>query len=133
MVNGNQRDLESLISNLMGNALKFTSQGGWVRCRLHTTGQDALLEVSDNGLGIPEQEQKHLFSHLFRSSTAHEHAIPGTGLGLTIVDSIVKHHGGEISVLSEHLGGTTFTLTLHILSPGKASTIGEQAGANTSS
>lgn len=132
MVNGNQRDLESLTSNLMGNALKFTAEGGWVRCRVHTTGQDARLEVSDNGLGIPEQEQKHLFSRLFRSSTAHEHAIPGTGLGLTIVDSIAKHHGGEISVLSKHLGGTTFTVTLQLLEPADPPGIGLQAPAESS-
>src|SRR5680860_959625 len=55
--------------------------------------------------GIPEEEQEDLFSRFFRSSTALEHAIQGSGLGLTIVDSIVKSHGGDISVVSKHLAG----------------------------
>ena len=70
------------------------------------------LAVSDNGLGIPEEEQPELFTRFFRSSTAHEHAIPGSGLGLTIVDSIVQGHGGDISVVSEHMAGSTFTVNL---------------------
>lgn len=68
--------------------------------------------MSDNGLGIPEAEQGHLFTRFFRSSTAREHAIQGTGLGLTIVDSIVRNHGGDIAVTSEHLGGSTFAVCL---------------------
>ena len=68
--------------------------------------------MSDNGLGIPEAEQARLFTRFFRSSTAQEHAIQGSGLGLTIVDSIVQIHGGEISVDSEHMVGSTFTVNL---------------------
>ena len=68
--------------------------------------------MSDNGLGIPEIEQRDLFTRFFRSSTAQEHAIQGSGLGLTIVDTIVQSHGGDISVVSEHLGGSTFTVNL---------------------
>ena len=71
--------------------------------------------MADNGLGIPEAEQHDLFTRFFRSSTAHEHAIQGSGLGLTIVDSIVKGHDGDISVVSGHLDGSTFTVTLPLL------------------
>lgn len=112
VVRGDVVDLESLVTNLVGNALKFTKDGGWVRCTLASVSGTARLTVSDNGLGIPLGEQRDLFTRFFRSSTAQEHAIQGSGLGLTIVDSIVRRHGGDISVTSQHLSGSTFTVTL---------------------
>ncbi len=112
MVHGDVQSLESLVSNLVSNALKFTEDSGWVRCQLRVVAGNARLEVSDNGLGIPEDEQPDLFTRFFRSSTAQEHAIQGSGLGLTIVDSIVQSHGGDISVVSEHMVGSTFTVNL---------------------
>ena len=112
MVLGSAEHLGSLVSNLVSNALKFTQDGGWVRSTLRVVGGQARLEVSDNGLGIPEHEQENLFSRFFRSSTAHAYAIQGSGLGLTIVDTIARSHGGEVSVVSEHLGGSTFTVSL---------------------
>ena len=115
VVRGDYEDLGSLVSNLVTNAMKFTEDGGWVRCALHDVFGHACLEVSDNGLGIPEEEQEELFSRFFRSSTALEHAIQGSGLGLTIVDSIVKSHGGDISVVSKHLGGSAFTVNLPLI------------------
>jgi signal transduction histidine kinase len=112
MVRGDEQNFESVVSNLLTNALKFTVDGGRVRCRLRVVAGSARLEVSDNGLGIPEKEQAELFTRFFRSSTAQEHAIEGSGLGLTIVDSIVQSYGGEISVVSKHMGGSTFTVNL---------------------
>ena len=109
---GDAGELEAVVVNLMTNALKFTKDGGWVTCELRAFGGAAHLEVSDNGLGIPQTEQRDLFTRFFRSSTAQEHAIQGTGLGLTIVDSIVQSHGGEISVESAHLEGSTFSVVL---------------------
>jgi signal transduction histidine kinase len=111
------RGLEALVTNLVTNALKFTQDGGWVRCTLEVLDGNACLQVSDNGLGIPESEQPALFTKFFRSSTAQEYAIQGSGLGLTIVDSIVKSHHGEISVASAHLRGSTFTVTLPLVPP----------------
>ncbi len=112
MVHGDVQNFESVVSNLLTNALKFTKDGGWVRCRLRVVEGSVRLEVSDNGLGIPQDEQDELFTRFFRSSTAHEHAIQGSGLGLTIVDSIVQGYGGDISVVSEHMVGSTFTVNL---------------------
>lgn len=117
LVRGSVVDLEAMLVNLLSNALKFTADGGWVSCTLSAVNSSARVEVSDNGLGIPSREQSDLFSRFFRSSTAQQHAIQGTGLGLTIVQSIVKHHGGEISVQSEHLQGSTFTVDLPLLGP----------------
>ena len=120
-VKGNLADLEAMVVNLMSNGMKFTEDGGWVNCELRTIDGVARIEVSDNGLGIPHQEQRDLFTQFFRSSTAQAHAIQGTGLGLTIVDSIVHSHGGDISVDSEHLEGSTFTVDLP-LQPGPPGT-----------
>jgi len=112
MVHGDVQNFESVVSNLVTNALKFTKDGGWVCCRLRVVAGSVRLEVSDNGFGIPEDEQAELFTRFFRSSTAHEHAIQGSGLGLTIVDSIVQGYGGDISVVSAHMVGSTFTVNL---------------------
>ena len=62
--------------------------------------------------GSRRTSRPDLFTRFFRSSTAHEHAIQGSGLGLTIVDSIVQGYGGDISVVSEHMVGSTFTVNL---------------------
>jgi len=115
IVRGSEADLGSLVSNLLSNAMKFTQDGGWVRCALHVMPGQARVAVSDNGLGIPMEEQASLFSRFFRSTTAREHAIQGSGLGLTIADSIVRSHGGDIAVVSRHLGGSTFTVNLPML------------------
>lgn len=117
LVHGDVHNLESLVSNLMSNAVKFTEDGGWVRCTLQVVAGRARLEVSDNGLGIPEAEQRDLFKRFFRSSTAQQHAIQGSGLGLTVVDAIVHQHGGHISVVSGHLAGSTFTVELPLARP----------------
>ena len=75
-------------------------------------GEFLEVTVSDTGVGLSRADMKKLFTKFFRSTTAQEHAIQGTGLGLTIVESIVHGHGGDISVVSEHLSGSTFTVTL---------------------
>ena len=112
MVPGDAANLVALVTNLVGNAVKFTEDDGWVRCTLRAAEGRARIDVSDNGLGIPRAEQRDLFTRFFRSSTAQEREIQGTGLGLTIVEAIVHGHGGDISVVSEHLAGSTFTVLL---------------------
>jgi signal transduction histidine kinase len=95
--------------------VKFTEDGGSITCRLSAADGEARLEVTDTGIGIPEEEQQELFSKFFRSSTAQDRAIQGTGLGLSIISSIVAAHGGRIDVRSGHLEGTTFTVRLPLV------------------
>ena len=112
VVLGDRAQLERVLLNLLSNAVKFTEDGGEIDCHLEELEGEAVLTVSDTGIGIPEEEQGGLFEKFFRSSTAQNRAIQGTGLGLSIVASIVAAHGGRIGVRSAHLAGTTFTVRL---------------------
>ncbi|MEV4861251.1 ATP-binding protein [Streptomyces ossamyceticus] len=104
--------LDRVLMNLLSNAVKFTPEGGKVTVATETRNGEAVLTVSDNGIGIPPAEQEKLFQRFFRASNATDAAIPGTGLGLTIVHTIVANHGGEMEVHSEEGRGTTFTARL---------------------
>ena len=111
---GDPTQLERVVMNLVTNAVKFTEDGGVVRARVEVQGDEAVLSVTDTGIGIPAEEQSNLFQKFFRSSTAQKEAIQGTGLGLSIVAAIVSAHGGTIRVRSEHLEGSTFTVRLPV-------------------
>ncbi|MCW2819768.1 MAG: sensor signal transduction histidine kinase [Marmoricola sp.] len=116
VVSGDATHLERVLTNLLSNAIKFTPDGGRLGCRLVQDGNAAVVEVSDNGIGIPAEEQGELFTKFFRSTTAQDRAIQGTGLGLSIIASIVEAHGGEVAVRSAHLEGTTVTVRLPLVS-----------------
>ncbi|WP_411148045.1 ATP-binding protein [Streptomyces sp. A30] len=104
--------LDRVLMNLLSNAVKFTRGGGKVSVRAGARDGEAVLSVSDTGIGIPAAEQEKLFQRFFRASNATEMAIPGTGLGLTIVHTIVANHGGRTEVSSEEGRGTTITAWL---------------------
>jgi signal transduction histidine kinase len=103
LIDGDEARLAQVVTNFVSNAIKFTPADGRV-----------LVEVSDTGIGIPEQELGHLFERFFRAQTALDRHIPGTGLGLYISEAIVDAHGGEISVSSAEDKGTTFALALPV-------------------
>jgi len=109
---GDKERLVQLVGNLVGNALKFTPPGGRVTTRTFVDGPAAVIEVEDTGIGIPTAEQRQLFQRFFRSSTATEQAIPGTGLGLVISRAIAEAHGGSIGVRSEPGEGACFRVEL---------------------
>jgi two-component system phosphate regulon sensor histidine kinase PhoR len=111
-VMGDGGQLERVVLNLISNAVKFTPAGGSVRVCARPSTDGVVIEVSDTGIGIPEAEQPRLFSRFFRASNATDAAIQGTGLGLTIVRSMVEHHGGRIDVRSAPGVGTTMLVTL---------------------
>jgi signal transduction histidine kinase len=107
--------LAQLVANLVSNAIKFTPAGGRVSTRAFVEDGNAVIEVEDTGIGIPEAEQERLFQRFFRSSTATQQAIPGTGLGLVISQAIAEAHGGRIDVRSTAGEGTCFTVTIPLL------------------
>jgi PAS domain S-box-containing protein len=112
---GDKDMIERVMVNLVGNAVKFTPDGGDICVRMTTDGDHAVIDVLDSGIGIPREEQDQLFSRFFRSSVAQKRAIPGSGLGLSISKAVVEKHGGTIAVESSSERGTTFRVRLPIV------------------
>jgi PAS domain S-box-containing protein len=109
---GDRQRLEQLLDNLISNALKYTPQGGRVATRLQRENGHVTIEVEDSGVGIPLEEQQFVFDQFFRASRATADAIPGVGLGLTIVKAIAEAHQGAVKVQSEDGRGATFRVEL---------------------
>jgi signal transduction histidine kinase len=116
-VRGDRARLGQLLDNLVSNGVKFTEPGGHVVVALGRSGEDVVLAVSDDGIGISADDQRRLFDRFFRASGVQERAIDGTGLGLTIAKAIVAAHGGAIEVASEEGAGTTFRARLPLAGP----------------
>ncbi|WP_051551781.1 PAS domain-containing sensor histidine kinase [Nocardioides sp. URHA0020] len=107
-----QQRIRQVVDNLLSNAVKYSTAGGTVTVALRRAGDDTVLEVSDTGIGIAPDEVDQVFGRFFRGGGALEQQIPGTGLGLDIVSSIVAAHGGVVSLESELGRGSTFRVTL---------------------
>jgi signal transduction histidine kinase len=101
-----------LLTNLVGNGLKFTPRGGQVRVMLADHPEGAVLEVRDSGPGILAAELPHVFERFFRGTNVGEARASGSGLGLAIARSIVEMHGGQIEVASAIGEGSSFTVRL---------------------
>lgn len=112
MVLGDELRLEQVIQNLIQNAIKYSPGGGLVQVRLVQDGANAILSVSDQGIGIPQSAIPNLFRRFYRASNVHDHHISGIGVGLFVVNEIVGLHGGRITVASTEGVGTTFTVYL---------------------
>ena len=112
VVLGDRSQLTRAVQNLVTNAVKFSRPGGAVELRVTAAGDDAVLEVADEGIGIPAADLPGLGSRFYRASNAVQAEIAGTGLGLRIVQTIMDRHGGILSVDSLEGEGTTFTVRL---------------------
>ena len=104
-------DLYQIVFNLMENGIKYNISGGSLTVRLSRYEENAILEVCDSGMGIPEDAVDHVFERFYRVDKARSRATGGSGLGLSIVRTIVQRNRGEITVHSIHGQGTTFTVT----------------------
>jgi signal transduction histidine kinase/uncharacterized protein (UPF0333 family) len=104
--------LGQVLTNLIGNSLKFTPRGGSVRVVLSRNAGGARIQVIDTGVGIDPAELPHVFDRFYRGSRANEARGSGSGLGLAIVRSVVEMHGGRVMVESRVGSGSTFTVTL---------------------
>jgi signal transduction histidine kinase len=125
LVDGEPERLGQLLDNLVSNAIKFTPGGGLVGIALSPADGRISIEVSDTGIGIPEADRAHLFERFFRSQSALDRHIPGTGLGLYISKAILEAHGGEIAVRSEEGRGTTFCIGLPARGADRADAAGQ--------
>ncbi|GAA1476915.1 hypothetical protein GCM10009623_13610 [Nocardioides aestuarii] len=111
---GDETEIDRLVANLVSNAVKYTPVGRAVAVKVDRDGDHVVLEVSDQGLGISEADQEHLFEEFFRSTNPAATSLPGTGLGLAIVKRIVERHDGAIDVRSTLGKGSTFTVRLPV-------------------
>lgn len=112
MVQGEPSLLYEAISNLVGNAIKYTPAGGAIQLQVQINGDKARFEVVDTGYGIPEDQQKRLFQPFFRAKSSEVSAVEGTGLGLHLVRNIITRHNGEMVFNSVYGQGSTFGFTL---------------------
>ncbi len=100
------------ITNLLDNAVKFSSENSEIRVILEKQGNNLLLKIIDEGIGIPTHEQAKIFEKFYRAKSALDYSTTGTGLGLTIVKQIIDAHEGEVQVSSEPGRGSTFKILL---------------------
>jgi signal transduction histidine kinase len=105
-------DLEYAIENLVHNALKYSRPGGTVRIQVRRSGEFGVVEVRDNGIGIPPEFLANLFVEFARAANARRHTAEGTGLGLAIVKEVAETHGGRVEAESRLGEGSTFRLLL---------------------
>jgi signal transduction histidine kinase len=104
--------LDTVMRNLIGNAIKYSKQGGNIAVEVQKEPEQVKISVSDSGIGIPEEDLPHLWEEFFRAKNAHLAGITGTGLGLSIVKQYVDRFGGQVDVVSSLGKGTTFTVSL---------------------
>jgi signal transduction histidine kinase len=104
--------MQRIVSNLLGNSLKYSPQGGTIAVFLTRHSQQVTLQVQDEGIGIPASEQPHLFESFYRAENTGQ--IAGTGLGLAIVKRCLDLQGGTIAIQSTVGQGTTVTVTLPV-------------------
>jgi signal transduction histidine kinase len=109
---GIQDGLERVFMNLLSNAVKYTPAGGSVVVRAWSENGQIKIEVSDTGIGIPEEALPRIFDEFYRAKNAKAMEMEGTGLGLAIAKDVVEQHGGQISLKSTVGEGSTFCVTL---------------------
>lgn len=112
IIRGDKIRIEQILINITSNAIKYTPDGGRISLRLHDLGDRAEITITDNGVGIPEEDIPHLFERFYRVEKARSSDKGGTGLGLAIAKEFAVAHGGDICVSSIVGKGTTFTVTL---------------------
>ena len=111
-IEGNRARLKQVIVNLLDNAIKYTPEHGAVQVKVAASNGSAVLEIADDGVGIPADALPHLFERFYRVDKARSRQMGGTGLGLSIVKSICAAHGGQVKVESVEGKGSQFRVEL---------------------
>jgi signal transduction histidine kinase len=109
---GDEEALTAALVNLLDNAAKYSAPGQQITVRAASNSHGTLLEVADHGIGIPAEEQERIFERFYQSDRRLARTHEGCGLGLSIVQSVVRLHGGTITVKSAPGRGSTFTMWL---------------------
>jgi PAS domain S-box-containing protein len=120
LIYGDRGRLTQVLDNLLGNAIKFSPNGGRIMVRAYPVHKAVRVEVTDQGIGIPTDELDKIFERFYQVDGSSKRRFSGTGLGLAIVQRIVEGHNGKIWVESEMGKGSTFSFTVPALSPDDA-------------
>lgn len=111
--------LEQAILNLLANAMKYSGDSREIELRLKRSGEEAIIEVADHGIGIPQEEHQRIFEKFYRVRSAATDSVAGAGLGLTLAMHIVKAHGGRLQVQSTVGTGSTFSASIPLPAMGR--------------
>ncbi|MGV3494044.1 MAG: ATP-binding protein [Ramlibacter sp.] len=115
-VSGDEMRLGQVLTNLLGNAIKFTAPGGAITLRLQRAGEDAEITVADDGRGMPPEVRAHVFDLFYQAPQGTDRSLGGLGLGLAIVHSLVEMHGGTVEAHSDGPGrGSRFVVHLPLV------------------
>ncbi|WP_298021337.1 ATP-binding protein [uncultured Dysosmobacter sp.] len=114
LIVGDRSRLEQVMMNILGNAIKYTPDGGHIRITAGSTEDTVWMDVCDDGIGIPEKDRERIFDRFYRVDKARSRESGGTGLGLSIAREIVQRHHGTITLAPHQGPGTTVRLTLPI-------------------
>jgi len=114
-INVDETYMARAIDNLVSNAIKYTPAGGRVEVQIERTDQQVCIRVADTGLGIPEEDLPHIFDPFYRVRYAGHEQVEGSGLGLSIVKTVVEQHHGQVMVESRPGKGSTFRVTLPVV------------------
>lgn len=117
LIIGDRGRIEQVMLNVLGNAVKYTPDGGHIRVTAGTLGERVWMEVADDGIGIPEADRSRIFERFYRVDKARSRESGGTGLGLSIATEIVQRHRGSLSLVDRPGPGTTVRLELPIVQP----------------
>jgi PAS domain S-box-containing protein len=111
IMEGDRDRLGQVFLNLISNAIKYSPNAGQVEVDIKTSTETVMISVRDHGIGIPQEQQAKIFERFYRAVAPNQPAFPGLGMGLFIVETIVKHHGGTIVLESEMGTGSIFQVT----------------------
>ncbi|MBK8551121.1 MAG: ATP-binding protein [Ignavibacteria bacterium] len=109
---GDEERLQQVLVNLIDNAIKYTSKEGFVRVTLDVKEKEVIVNIEDNGIGIPKKDLPRIFERFYRVDKTRSRDIGGSGLGLSIVKHILEAHSSQIKVESEESKGTKFEFSL---------------------
>ena len=113
-IRGDRQRLEQVVTNILGNAIKYTPDGGHIAVTGGGSGRSVWVEVTDDGIGIPEKDRDRIFDRFYRVDKARSRESGGTGLGLSIAKEIVERHHGSLRLVPREGQGTTIRLVLPI-------------------
>jgi len=113
-VSGDAKSLERAVMALVDNAIKFSPKGGYVDIHLIAEPDTLLVDVHDNGIGIPKENLRKIFDRFYHLDRHEENLFSGIGMGLAITRQVIKQHNGSLEVVSDAEHGTTFTIILEL-------------------